>query len=103
LKHAISTDCTISSTPSTLSTISSTETFSSSRENPTISLKIPKATGSFLYSVFQKSPSYVIFLKRCAARVSRFVVSSTGLTSSMTIDIAITFFFSFFFEASLAA
>jgi hypothetical protein len=42
---------------SIFSTISSTETFSSSNENPIISLKIPKATGSFLYSVFQNKPS----------------------------------------------
>ena len=49
LKAAISTDWTNSSNASILSTTSSTEVFSSSHVKPTISLKIPKATGSFLY------------------------------------------------------
>merc|ERR1712147_555732 len=57
LKEEISTDWTNSSKASILSTISSTEVFSSSQEKPIRSLKIPKATGSFLYSVFQKRPS----------------------------------------------
>jgi hypothetical protein len=60
-----------------------------------INLKIPKATGSFLYSVFQKRPSYFISLKIFLATSSRFIVSSRGFTSSITRDIAITSFFFF--------
>lgn len=60
LNEEISTDCTNSSRASILSTMSSTETFSSSHANPTISLKIPKATGTFLDSPPQINPSYVI-------------------------------------------
>lgn len=109
LKAAISTDWTMSSKASIFSTMSSTETFSSSRENPITSLNIPKATGSFLYSVFQKRPSYVISLIQRLAKTSKSVVSSKGLTSSRTRDIAITTFFFFlapsfaFFAASAAA
>mmetsp|Transcript_12769 Transcript_12769/g.19775 ORF Transcript_12769/g.19775 Transcript_12769/m.19775 type:complete len:214 (+) Transcript_12769:73-714(+) len=99
----ISTDWTKSSSSSIFSITPSTETFSSSRENPTMSLKIPKATGSFLYSVFQKRPSWVSSVNILLARSSRLMVSSRGLTSSITRDIATAFFFSFFFLASSLA
>jgi hypothetical protein len=65
-------------------------------------LKIPKATGSFLYSVYQNKPSYFISVNNFWAKSSRFVVSSRGFTSSITRDIAVTSFFTFLFAASFA-
>ena len=92
----------MSESSSICSTTVSTDTFSSSKEKPMISLKIPKATGSFLYSVFQNKPSIVIVERMRLKRSSKLVVSSRGFTSSITRDIAITTFFGFFAALAFA-
>ena len=67
------------------------------------SFQTPKATGSFLNSVFHKSPSFLISLSNFFANSSRFSSGPHGLISSKTIDFATGgafFFLAFAFYSS---
>jgi hypothetical protein len=58
---------------------------------PMMSLNTPNATGSFLYSVFQKIAGSEISDIILLARSSRLVSESQGLTSQRMMDLAIGF------------
>merc|ERR1712228_1101610 len=88
LKAAMSTDCTSSSNSHILSIKSSVETLSSSIVAPIMILNTPKATGSFLNSVFHQSPSMTISSQSFLPSASRSTSGPQGLTSKMTRDLA---------------
>jgi len=61
----------------------------------------PKATGSYLYSVFQKRP-FCSILRISAARSSRLISSLQGLTSHVIRDFASTTYFLFLLKPYFA-
>lgn len=97
----MSTDCT-SSMSSISSATSSVETFSSSMAAPITILKTPKATGSFLNSVFHYRPSILIFSMIYFPSTSRSVSGPYGFTSQITRDLATGAAFFGFLDSSAA-